>query len=76
MVTPPVLNALLLLNPTDVYRLLNLTASERCRALLAGMAGVAEDASLGRPGCSLAALAAWIVLPLALASALFARRQL
>jgi Cu-processing system permease protein len=74
LVTPVVLNALLMLNPADVYRLLNLTASEDAR-LLAGMAGVAADASPG-PRLLLTALAAWIALPLALASTLFARRQL
>jgi Cu-processing system permease protein len=74
LVSPAVLNALLMLNPADVYRLLNLTASEDAK-LLAGMAGVAADASPG-PGLLLAALAAWIALPLALASTLFARRQL
>jgi Cu-processing system permease protein len=74
LVTPRVLSALLMLNPADVYRLLNLAGSEDAR-LLAGMAGVAADAS---PDWRLllTALAAWIVLPLALASTLFARRQL
>ena len=74
IVTPPVLNALLLLSPTDVYRLLNLTVSSDVEAF-AGMAGLAGSANLGRPAL-VAALAAWIVLPLGLASALFARRDL
>ena len=71
---PPVLNALLLLNPADVYRLLGLTASSEVRTL-SGMAGVADAATLGRPAL-LAALAAWIVVPLAMASAVFTRREI
>lgn len=74
IITPPVLNALLLLNPADVYRLLNLTGSTDA-AMFAGMAGLAAESRLGAP-VLLAALAAWVVVPLALASALFARRQL
>lgn len=71
---PPVLNALLLLNPADVYRLLGLTASSEVQTL-SGMAGVADAATLGRPAL-LAALAAWIVVPLAIASAVFTRREI
>lgn len=71
---PPVLNALLLLNPADVYRLLGLTASSEVQTL-SGMAGVADAATLGRPAL-LAALAAWIVVPLAMASAVFTRREI
>lgn len=74
LVTPAVLNALLLLNPADVYRLLNLTGSADA-AMFAGMSGLAADTSLGAPAL-LAALAAWIALPLTLASVLFGRRQL
>lgn len=74
VITPGVLNALLLLNPADVYRLLNLAGSADAR-LLSGMAGVAADAGLDWRVLA-AALAGWIVLPLALAGGLFARRQL
>ena len=74
VITPAVLNVLLLLSPADIYRLLNLTGTEDA-AMFAGMSGLAADASLGAP-VLLAALAAWIAVPLALASALFARRQL
>lgn len=74
VITPAVLNVLLLLNPADVYRLLNLAGTSDA-GLSAGMAGVAADATIGR-GVLLAALAGWIVAPLALAAALFARRQL
>lgn len=74
VITPPVLNALLLLNPADVYRLLNLAGSEGA-AMAAGMAGLAADTTIAAPVLA-AALVGWIVIPLALASALFSRRQL
>jgi len=53
------LNALLLLNPTDVYRLLNLTGFANV-SMFSGMAG----------------LALWTLVPLALASLSFSRREL
>ncbi|WP_375262798.1 ABC transporter permease subunit [Palleronia sp.] len=73
-ITPGVLNALLLLNPADVYRLLNLAGSADA-SMFAGMSGLAADASLDAPILVLA-LVCWIAVPLALASALFSRRQL
>lgn len=73
-ITPGVLNLLLLLNPADIYRLLNLTGSADARAF-AGMAGVAADATLDWKILA-AALGAWVALPLALAGVLFGRRQL
>jgi Cu-processing system permease protein len=74
VITPGILNVLLLLNPADVYRLLNLAGSAEAR-LFSGMAGVAADAAIDWRILA-AALGAWIVLPLALAAGLFARRQL
>jgi len=74
VITPGLLNALLLLNPADVYRLLNLAGSAEAR-LFSGMAGIAADAAIDWRILA-AALGAWIALPLALAAALFARRQL
>lgn len=74
VITPPVLNALLLLNPADVYRLLNLAGSEGA-ALATGMAGLASDSALPAP-VLVSAMIGWIVIPLALASMLFSRRQL
>jgi Cu-processing system permease protein len=68
------LNALLLLNPTDAYRLLNLAGSANVSSL-SGMAGVASNASLGSPAL-LAALAMWTLVPLALAALAFSRREL
>lgn len=68
------LNALLLLNPTDAYRLLNLAGSTNI-SLLSGMAGLTSVASL-KPPVLLGALAAWTLVPLATAALAFSRREL
>lgn len=71
-VTAGVLNVLLLLNPTDAYRLLNLTATPDVSGF-AGVAGLGASTGLGRSSL-IGALAAWMVVPLAVATILFARR--
>lgn len=68
------LNILLLLNPTDVYRLFNMSASEVV-SVYSGMAGPGDPGALPAP-LFLAVLAAWIVVPLALAVLAFRRRPL
>lgn len=68
------LNALLLLNPADAYRLFNLTGSAGVSAF-SGMAGVAQNATLS-PSVLLAALVAWALVPLGLAAFAFSRREL
>jgi len=70
----PVLDSLLLLNPADVYRLFNMTASESV-SVYSGMAGPGDPAALPAP-VFLAVLGAWIVVPLALAILAFRRRPL
>jgi Cu-processing system permease protein len=72
-VTAGLLNALLLLNPTDAYRLLNL-GSGSIRDL-AGMSGVAEDTALA-PAVLVTALALWALIPLSAATMVFSRREL
>jgi Cu-processing system permease protein len=72
-VTAKVLNVLLLLNPADAYRLINLTSATDVSGF-AGVAGLGASSGLG-PAVLLGALAAWMVVPLAAATALFARRQ-
>jgi Cu-processing system permease protein len=69
-----ILNALLLLNPTDVYRMFNLAGSANV-SVFSGMAGLADTMTLN-PGMLLMALAAWAALPLALAAFVFSRREL
>jgi Cu-processing system permease protein len=67
------LNALLLLNPADAFRLFNMTATDAV-SVYSGMAGPGDPASLA-PVILLGALAAWILVPLALAVAVFHRRS-
>jgi Cu-processing system permease protein len=68
------LNVLLLLNPTDAYRLFNLAGSANVSSF-SGMAGLASNSSLSAPAL-LAALAGWTLVPLALAALAFGRREL
>lgn len=73
-ITSPILNTILLLNPTDVYRLLNLTGYENV-AMFAGMAGLSEQARIPMPilfGVQLL----WIAVPFALAALAFRRRAI
>lgn len=65
------ISAILLFNPADAYRLLNLTVFPAV-SRLAGMAGVSAEVSLS-PWALLAALVAWIVGPLLMAIFLFSR---
>ena len=65
---------MLLLNPADAYRLLNLAGTSTVSAF-AGVSGLASQAGLSAAE-PLASLALWTVTPLALATALFARRQI
>lgn len=73
-VSADILNALLLLNPTDVYRMFNLAGSANV-SVFSGMAGLADTMTLDTP-ILLAALTAWAMLPLALAAFAFSRREL
>lgn len=73
-VTAEVLNILLLANPADVYRLLNLTGFSNV-SLFAGMAGLADQLDIATSVLA-ATLIAWTVLPLSLAATVFARRDL
>jgi Cu-processing system permease protein len=69
-----VLNGLLLLNPTDAYRLFNLAGSANVSAF-SGMAGVASSAVLSS-ATLICALAMWTLVPLGLAVLAFSRREL
>lgn len=68
------LNWLLLANPADTYRLFNLTGFKSVM-LSAGTTGLAAHAQFSAP-VLLAVLAVWVAAPLALATALFARKQI
>jgi Cu-processing system permease protein len=67
-------SALLILNPTDVYRMLTL-ASFANVSVFSGMAGLAGSATLS-PTVLLTALAGWAVVPLTFAVLAFSRREL
>lgn len=67
------LDTLLLLNPTDAYRMLNLGSGEA--SALSGMGGIAGHTALNAT-ILIAALCAWTIVPLALAAATFSRREL
>lgn len=68
------LDAMLLFNPADVYRLLNLTGFAHV-STFAGMAGLAQSTYLSIRTL-LAALMLWTVVPLAFATLAFSRREL
>ena len=68
------LDALLLLNPADAYRLFNLAGLPNV-GQLSGMGGIAGGTGLTAPAL-LAALGLWVLAPLAAAVAVFARREL
>lgn len=65
---------LLMGNPTDIFRLYNLTAFENTRTF-SGLAGLSGQMDFS-PGMLLGALVAWTVVPLAAAIAIFRRREL
>lgn len=69
-----ILNLLLLLNPTDTYRMFNLAGSAGVSSL-SGMAGIAEVQTL-QPSLLLGMLAVWVLLPLTIATTIFSRREL
>jgi Cu-processing system permease protein len=68
------LAAMLLANPTDVYRLFNLTSFAQV-STFAGMAGLGQSSSLSA-GALLAALLLWTLVPLGCAALAFSRREL
>jgi Cu-processing system permease protein len=73
IISGPVLNALLFFNPTDLYRLTNLTGFNVSQ--FAGMAGLAGSTNPGLVALLLG-LTTWIAVPLGLSMLSFARREL
>ncbi len=74
VVSGDLFRVLLLLNPTDVYRMLTLAGSETVGAL-SGMAGVSAEAAFGH-GLLFPVMVLWIAVPLGLAGLLFGRKEL
>jgi len=74
IITTDLFAALMLFNPTDLYRMFNLSGSGAV-ATMSGMVGLAGQAGFGGT-VVLSAMVAWIVVPLTVAGALFRRREL
>ena len=74
VITADMLNYILLFNPADIYRLLNLVSSENT-SLFAGMAGLSNQMNLSASALY-GALALWVVIPFVLAVMVFNRKQL
>lgn len=66
------LDLLLLVNPTDAYRLLNLGSGNA--GALSGMGGIAAHSGLNQP-VLIGALLLWTILPLGWATVIFSRRE-
>jgi len=64
---------LLLANPADIYRLLNLSTFENVRKF-SGMAGLSEHVQFA-PGWLVAALILWVAVPLGLAGLRFRKSE-
>lgn len=71
-VTAEMLDVLLLLNPTDAYRIVNLGGAA---GAVSGMGGIADHATLA-PATLLAALLLWAAAPLAATMLVFSRKEL
>ncbi|PCI87405.1 MAG: hypothetical protein COB24_05955 [Hyphomicrobiales bacterium] len=65
---------LMLINPTDSYRMYNLTSSNET-ALLSGMAGLSAEHTVSNLMLGLI-MALWVVIPLGLAGFILKRRQI
>ena len=65
---------LLLISPTDVYRILNLTGTEVVK-MMTGMTTLAETMNLNK-GILIAIMIGWVVAPMIVTGILFNRREL
>jgi len=72
--SPDLVAALLLANPTDIYRIINLTGTEAV-SLLAGMAEAGRTAGF-QPVLLVALLLGWVAVPLGLTVVRFQRKEL
>ncbi|MCK5497715.1 MAG: ABC transporter permease subunit, partial [Gammaproteobacteria bacterium] len=73
VIQPKLLAALILFNPTDVYRLFNLTGSD-IATLASGMSGVAQSDLLA-PLTLIMTLILWLLIPLMLSITIFQKRE-
>lgn len=73
VIQPKSLAVLILFNPTDVYRLFNLTGSD-IATLASGMSGVAQSDLLA-PLTLIMTLILWLIIPLMLSITIFQKRE-
>ena len=73
-ISPALFSGLMLVNPTDAYRIFNLMGNEGA-GVVAGLAGLADEARLGA-ALPIAVITLWVVAPLAAATAVFYRREI
>jgi len=72
-ISPTLFSSLMLINPTDAYRIFNLMGSGGA-SLVSGLAGLADQVRLSVM-LPIAVITLWVVAPLAAATALFYRRE-
>lgn len=72
-ISPGLFSGLMLVNPTDAYRIFNLMGSDGA-GVVAGLAGLADQVRLGS-ALPLAVILLWVVAPLVAATAIFYRRE-
>ena len=72
-ISPALFSSLMLINPTDAYRIFNLMGSGGA-SLVSGLAGLADQVRLSVM-LPIAVITLWVVAPLAAATALFYRRE-
>ncbi len=72
-ISPGLFNSVLMLNPADVYRMLN-SSGAGGTGLVSGMTGLSAELGLAAPRLW-SAMLAWMLVPLGLAAALFHRRE-
>jgi Cu-processing system permease protein len=72
-ISPTLFSSLMLINPTDAYRIFNLMGSGGA-SLVSGLAGLADQVRLSVM-LPIAVMTLWVVAPLAAATAVFYRRE-
>jgi Cu-processing system permease protein len=72
-ISPALFSSLMLINPTDAYRIFNLMGSGGA-SLVSGLAGLADQVRLSMM-LPIAVITLWVVAPLAAATAVFYRRE-
>ena len=72
-ISPALFSGLMLVNPTDAYRIFNLMGSEGA-SLVSGLAGLAEQVRLGA-ALPIVVMILWVLAPLTAATAIFYRRE-